>query len=122
MDFDDAMDVLVRRAGDEITAFMAEHGGRRSGRALRRRKDVSEGELLDAARAILREMGPEDLEIRDLDEERQLRAVIEEATAQGLEAWWQAAGSPAMIKPDKRRQMWWWIQERLGGRELTPAP
>ena len=72
MNFDDAMGVFMHKAGDEVMVFMAEHGNRRRvERALRRRKMVSEDELLEAAHALLQEMNDDDLEdIRDLAVER----------------------------------------------------
>lgn len=124
MDFDAAYTIFLRRAGDEVVAFMAAHGGRRAAREARRRNLVSERELEDAARAILRDVeSTRDVEeFAGLDESERLRKVIGEATAQGLEDWWQAVGSRTLRNPDKRRQIWWWIQERLGGHELLPRP
>jgi hypothetical protein len=126
MDSDTAWDVLERAAADELVSFMAQRSAQPA-RKTRRRVPVDEDQLLEAARAVLRELHGSGKRIEgfpaDADEasREELLAVAREAKAQALEEWWQKIGSPTLTQPERRRQMWWFVQERVSG-ELVPAP
>ncbi len=126
MDFDEAWGVFHRKAGDEICAWIASRGIRLS-RQDRNRVPVPEEQVLKAGRLFLQDMldnPPEDPAYALREGDVELSAVVQECIAQALEEHWQVSLSPRLKNPDKRREMWWWIQERVGvaGRELLPAP
>jgi hypothetical protein len=122
VDFADAFSVFLRAAGNEVKDFMAGTSPRYArSRYNRRRASVTESELEEAARWIYRVYAAEEGLSPEPDAE-QLREVVDEGIAQALEEWWQKLGSATLRDPEKRRQVWWFIQERLGGQELQPAP
>jgi hypothetical protein len=104
MDFETAMGILVRSAGDELVAFL---GTPRAG--------VSQEAIDDAARAIGSEFFESDVD------EQQIGLVAEAVKRNAFRAWWWVNGDQGCKDPAKRADLIAFIEGAMG-EPIGPRP